>query len=351
MSASKISTREALIPRIAALQAGGAKVGYTSGVFDLLHPGHVDYIEKARQQCDHLIVGVNSDASVKTYKDAIRPICGEDARAMVMAGLGAVDSVFIFGERNNNQTIELLKPDIYFKAGDYSKDSLSSAPIVEKYGGTVIIIPMLKGYSSSDIIDRIAHLSHPAFAVPEKVTPAVPAPAVFLDRDGTINTQREYLHIPSEFELIPGALEGMKRLQEAGYLIIIVTNQPGIGLGYFQKEDLYRVNAELLKAATKIGLSIDKLYYCPHNKAENCSCRKPAPGMISRAVKELSIDLARSYVIGDMTSDLMLGKNAGCGSILVRTGKGGTDTLYTVTPDHVAEDVGAAAEWILSRGA
>jgi len=342
-------TRDQLISLCEGLRAQQKVVGYTSGVFDLLHAGHVDYLQRARLECNVLIAGVNSDSSVQALKGNKRPIIGQEERARVVAGLASVDYVFIFDDANNNQNIELLKPDIYFKAGDYEVKSLSSAKIVQSYGGRVSIIPALAGLSTSHIIDRIVERygsEHPQLA--SSVT-YEKAPAVFLDRDGTINEHVEYLHEPEKFKLIPGVFEGIKKFQEAGYRIVIVTNQAGIGLGYFSKEDFYKVNKELLKAASRSGVSIDKVYFSPYSKADGTKCRKPETGMIDRAVKDLNLDLEKSVVIGDMTSDVQLGRNAGCYTVLVKTGMKGEDGIYDVQADFVAENMAAAAEHVLSK--
>jgi D-beta-D-heptose 7-phosphate kinase/D-beta-D-heptose 1-phosphate adenosyltransferase len=157
LSLLKIHTRESLVSQLNLIRAR-RRTGFTSGSFDLLHAGHVDYLAKARERCDLLIVGLNSDKSVKAYKDELRPIIPAEQRAKVLAALAAVDYVFIFDEENNNKNIEVLKPDVYFKAGDYSKDRLSSAPIVESYGGRVEIIPLVEESSTTAIIRRILTL-------------------------------------------------------------------------------------------------------------------------------------------------------------------------------------------------
>ena len=116
----KIVTRDEIVSLVkeAKAKTKGLLVGYTSGVFDLMHPGHVQYLEDAKKHCDLLIVGVNSDASVKKYKSAVRPIVPAEARMKVLAGLTSVDLIFQFDEVNNNHNIEFIKPDIYLKAGD-----------------------------------------------------------------------------------------------------------------------------------------------------------------------------------------------------------------------------------------
>ncbi|MCO6432587.1 MAG: HAD-IIIA family hydrolase [Deltaproteobacteria bacterium] len=347
-STEKITSREELVSVLQNLHSMKGRSGYTSGVFDIVHAGHVDYLEKARAECDLLVVGINSDVSVRENKGSLRPINGESERAAVIAGLACVDHVFIFSERNNNKNVELLQPSIYFKAGDYSKESLSSAAMVESYGGKVRLIPFLKGYGTTSTINRIVERFSPAGDEGSLLEMQGKKPAVFLDRDGTLNEPVEYLHEPHKFKMIAGAAEALKLFQDKGYYLIIVTNQPGIGLGYFSKEEFFSVNKVLLKAVSEAGASIDKIYFCPHSKADNCSCRKPQTGMIRRAVKELNIDLEKSFVIGDSTADLMLAKKSGIKSVLVQTGNGGKDGLFDAAPDLVADDLLKAAELIFN---
>ena len=325
----------------------GQTVGFTSGVFDILHAGHVEYLERAAQIVDVLFVGVNSDSSVKSNKGDFRPINQQVQRSEVVGSLKSVAHVFIFDELNNNVNIEVLKPDVYIKAGDYTADKLTSKHIVESYGGRVEILPFKEGHSTTSIIEKIA------VGAITKEGPSCPrkrAPAVFVDRDGTINEHVEYLSEPSRFVEIPQSFVALKRLKDLGYRIVVVTNQPGIGLGYFSKEDFYAVNREMMRQATAQGASIDKIYFCPHSKAEKCPCRKPEPHFLKRAADELNVDLSASFVIGDMTSDVQLGKNAGCRSILVQTGRGGDDSLFKVEADCVAKDLADAATWIEKQG-
>lgn len=348
-SLEKISNRNALSGIVADKQKDGKLVGFTSGSFDLLHSGHLDYLEKARSQSDCLIVGINSDASVRSYKDEKRPIIREFDRARLIAGLHCVDYVFVFSELNNNQNITILKPDLYFKAGDYSKEKLSSAPIIEEIGGKVVIIPFLEGYSTSSIIDNIIFKYSSVNAESTKLIPSKKMPAIFLDRDGTINESVEYLHEPEKFKLLPGVVESLKRLKIAGYRLVIVTNQPGIGLGYFTKEELFLVHKKFLHLMNEGGVQIDKIYFCPHAQSEDCPCRKPKTQMIERAVTDLNIDLTNSFVIGDMTGDLQLAKNAGCKSILVKTGFSGSDRKYNIKPDFNVDSLVEAANLVIKK--
>jgi rfaE bifunctional protein nucleotidyltransferase chain/domain len=345
---SKIITRDEAARLGQAYKASSKRVGYTSGVFDILHPGHVEYLEAAKALVDVLIVGVNSDLSVRANKGPSRPINNEVDRAQVLAGLASVDHIFIFSERNNNINVEVLKPDLYIKAGDYSPENLSSKNVVESHGGRVELVPFHQGLSTTSVIEKIqlAAISEAGQKIEHK-----PTPAVFLDRDGTINEHVEYLSDPKRFVAIPGSFAAMKKLREHGYRLIVVTNQPGVGLGYFSVEDLYAVNREMMRQATQVGCSIDKIYFCPHSKADNCKCRKPGTYFIERAAQELAVDVSKSFVIGDMTTDLKMGANAGCGSILVKTGRGGDDGIEpSVKPNYIARDLTDAAEWILQLG-
>ncbi|RMG42194.1 MAG: HAD-IIIA family hydrolase [Candidatus Dadabacteria bacterium] len=341
----KITTRDNLVKLAGKFKGEGRKIGFTSGVFDLLHAGHVDYLREAKSFCDLLIVAVNSDKSVKEIKGEKRPLIPESERAKVVAALEAVDYVFIFDDPNNNTNIKLLKPDVYIKAGDYQKETLSSAPLVEEYGGEVKLIKLKHDISTSSIVETICE-RYGVLPVAEKLPPPEPRPAVFLDRDGTINTYVEYLHEPEKLELLPGTVEALKLLQQAGYRIVITTNQPGIGLGYFKKEDFFKVMKRLFTLVSKEGVLIDRVYYSPHTKAENSKWRKPETGMIEAAVKDLNIILKESFVIGDMTSDIKFGENAGCSTVLVKTGQAGTDGLYDVKPDFVADNLLEAARMI-----
>ena len=171
--------------------------------------------------------------------------------------------------------------------------------------------------------------------------------AVFLDRDGTINTEVDYLSTVEGFVFLPRALESLVRLAKTKYKIIIATNQSGIGRGYFSEERLKEINVKMCCDLEKAGGRIDAIYYCPHRPDENCSCRKPKTGMIEDAKKDFDIDLAASYVVGDATRDVQLAINAGCTSILVGTGKAGKDGEYPACPEHRVKDLSGAVDLII----
>jgi D-beta-D-heptose 7-phosphate kinase/D-beta-D-heptose 1-phosphate adenosyltransferase len=129
--------------------------GFTSGTFDILHWGHLSYLQECKDFCKILIVGVNSDSSVRTYKSPHRPILPQQERLALIAALECVDYAFLFEEQNNHQNIHCLQPGWYFKAGDYQLHQLSSKPLVEHYGGKVQLLPLLPNRSTSQILQAI----------------------------------------------------------------------------------------------------------------------------------------------------------------------------------------------------
>lgn len=135
------------------------RVVFTNGCFDLIHPGHVAYLDAARALGDRLVVGVNSDASVRRLKGASRPLVPEEARMRVLAGLGAIDAVTLFDEDTPLELIEALRPDVLVKGGDYLPEQIVGRETVEGDGGEVRVIPFLPGYSTTDLLRRILERS------------------------------------------------------------------------------------------------------------------------------------------------------------------------------------------------
>ncbi len=352
---TKILTRDQVAEQCEQLRANGKTIGFTSGAFDLLHAGHAEYLEAAKEHCDILVVAVNTDDSVRSYKGEGRPIVDENMRARLVAALESVDYVFLFSERRNAANIDAIKPDLYIKAGDYDASGLTSAPLVEKHGGKAMLIPVKTNVSTTQLAQRAAEslgmsaADDNTEASPLTTPPPKAAPAVFLDRDGTINLEVEYLHEPEHFELLPGAGEGMRRFQDMGYRIVVVTTQAGIGLGYFTKEDFYKVNRAMFRALKPFGVTIDRIYFCPHNVTENCQCRKPETGLIERAQKDLNLDLSHSVMIGDKTSDLEAARRAGLTPIAVTTGHACEDGEYDVTPAFRVDTIDEAAQKVLEK--
>ncbi|MGL4802511.1 MAG: D-glycero-beta-D-manno-heptose 1,7-bisphosphate 7-phosphatase [Cetobacterium sp.] len=152
---------------------------------------------------------------------------------------------------------------------------------------------------------------------------------IFLDRDGTINVEKSYLHKWEDFEFEKNAIEGLKKLKDLGYEFIVVTNQSGIGRGYYTEEDLVILNNQMTEKLKEFGIEILECFYCPHHPEKgigkykvDCNCRKPNPGMLLEGIKKYDVDIENSFMIGDKKGDLEAGKKAGLKSILVLTGYG-----------------------------
>ena len=152
---AKILSRAELLARYGRAARGGRRVVFTNGCFDLLHPGHVQYLEDARALGDALVVAVNTDRSVRALKGPERPLVAEDARAHVLAGLAAVDAVTLFDEDTPRALVAQLLPDVLVKGGDYTLDGVVGRAEVEAAGGEVKILPFLKGHSTTALVERI----------------------------------------------------------------------------------------------------------------------------------------------------------------------------------------------------
>lgn len=179
--------------------------------------------------------------------------------------------------------------------------------------------------------------------------------AVFLDRDGTLNVEVNYLHRVADLALIPGAAQAIQLLNEAAYLAIVVTNQAGIARGYFDEQAVRVLHEHLTSELASAGARVDGLYLCPHHPdfTGPCACRKPQPGMLRQAAVEHSIDLNQSWLIGDTLSDIAAGHAVGCRTVLVRTGYGaqaeGQLGMNAVQPEVVVDDVLNAVRYILAE--
>jgi D-glycero-D-manno-heptose 1,7-bisphosphate phosphatase len=177
-------------------------------------------------------------------------------------------------------------------------------------------------------------------------------PAVFLDRDGTINEQMGYINHLSRFKLLPQAVPAIRRLNEAGVKVVVITNQSGAARGYFPASLVDEIHALLQKLLAAEGAHLDGIYACLHGPADGCACRKPRPALMEQAARDLDLDLSRSYLVGDRYIDIQTAANAGAKGILVLTGYGRGEYEYLraaarVQPVHVAPDLLEAVEWIL----
>ena len=177
-------------------------------------------------------------------------------------------------------------------------------------------------------------------------------PAVFLDRDGTINEEVDYPDRLSRILLLPQAAPAIRRLNETGLKVVVITNQSGVARGYFPLAFVHEVHQFLNEHLAAGGAHLDNLYVCPHHPEEGCPCRKPKPEMILRAARDLDLDLSRSYLVGDRYKDIETAANAGVKGILVLTGYGRGELEFLkdkapAQPVHVAQDLTDATAWIL----
>lgn len=189
---------------------------------------------------------------------------------------------------------------------------------------------------------------------------AVPQPAVFLDRDGTLNEEVGGVTLPDQLKLLPGVAEAIQQLNHQGFRVIVVTNQPVVAKGFCTEGDVQTIHNKLETLLGGAHAFLDRIYFCPHHPEKgfagerpelkmNCDCRKPKPGQIQRAAKDLNLDLKTSWFVGDSTTDIETAKNAGLKSILVRTGHAGCDAKFAARPDFVFDNLPAAVHFILEQ--
>ena len=186
-------------------------------------------------------------------------------------------------------------------------------------------------------------------------------PAVFLDRDGTINEQMGYINHLSRFNILPGVPEAIKLLNNRGFLAIIVSNQSGVARGYFPMELVGEVHSFLMRSLKEKGAGLDGIFFCPHHPRgavaeyrSACECRKPRPGLIDQACEKFDIEMSKSYMIGDRYLDMELAHSVKIGGIMVETGYGLGDIAHNlpkfpIKPVFIAQDLLHAVRWIVEK--
>ena len=182
--------------------------------------------------------------------------------------------------------------------------------------------------------------------------------AVFLDRDGTLNVEKDYLYKIEDFEFLPGVFQALKRLREAGFALVVVTNQSGVARGYYTLEQVDILHRHMYQVLSSEGIFLDGIYCCPHHPDVgrppfdiDCNCRKGKPGMLLQAARDLNLDLGQSYMIGDKRVDLKAGERAGCRSLLVLTGYGEDHRQFARSGGFpVFNDLACAGQHILRYG-
>lgn len=179
--------------------------------------------------------------------------------------------------------------------------------------------------------------------------------AVFLDRDGTLNVEKDYLYRVEDFEFVPGAPEAVRQLNRAGLLVVVVTNQSGVARGYYTEEDVHILHGHIAQELERSGARVDAWLYCPHHPSGRgsyglpCTCRKPLPGMLLEAARRMDIDLEASIMIGDKRADVEAARAAGCRPILVRSGYGAVEEAELPPGVAVFDDLAAAVGFLLGN--
>ena len=318
-------------------QSEGKSVVWTNGCFDLLHVGHIRNLQDAPRQGDMLVVGLNSDDSVRRIKGPTRPIVPANQRAEVLAALECVDYVVIFDEPTAEASIQRLKPDIYCKSADYGATSWQA----RSGGGACrgVRRPHCLPAASSEHLDHGHHRAHP------HGRSMIMARAIFLDRDGTVIQDVGYPRDPNQVQLLPGVADALKRLQEHGFALVVVSNQSGIGRALVTIEEASAVHARFVDVLKAHGITLNGAYYCPHSPEADCRCRKPATELFHTAEDELDLELYRSFMVGDKPSDTQAGRRAGCRTVFFNPNA--TSVVTDDYPDFVAGDWDEIADWIL----
>jgi len=219
-----------------------------------------------------------------------------------------------------------------------------------------VSVEYIKDLGTPERLDRVEH--EIAQGLPERLSARRLRQAVFLDRDGTLNRDVDHLRAVDQLSLYPDVPPAVRRLNQNGTLAVVVTNQPIIAHGELTAEGLAAIHARLDTLLGAEGAYVDRIYYCPHHPHRGfagevaalkieCGCRKPATGMIDAACRDLAIDRTRSWMVGDSTADIGLGRRSGLKTILLRTGNAGGDEKYDVEPDYVMNTLTEAVDWIV----
>lgn len=318
-----------MVRRVRRIRSAGKTIVALCGSFDVLHYGHIQYLQKARAQGDILMVLLNSDHSVRLYKGPGRPINPLRKRAAVLSALECVDHVVVFNGINPLPEICALQPELYCNGADWGKGFLETETVLA-YGGKIKLIHLSKGDSTSSLIRNLSKKQ-------DEIR------AVFIDRDGTINDNSHHYYVfqKKTFHILPGVIKGLQRLSETDYKIIIVTNQSGIAKGQYTEKDLDNLHQWLLRHFRQRGIRIDHIYHCPHDSQDACKCRKPGIGMILQAARHYGLNLSKSWVIGDGEVDVLMGRTAN-----IPTMKLGARMKRPMQPNYYAKNLDEAVRII-----
>ncbi|MBU1036472.1 adenylyltransferase/cytidyltransferase family protein [Patescibacteria group bacterium] len=272
---NKIKTLKEIIKIVNKQKRKGKKIVTINGSFDLLHIGHITAFKEAKSHGDVLIVLLNSDKSVQSYKGPNRPIISQKYRAETLAVVEFIDYITIFNEINPKKILNIIKPNIHCNSFEWGKDCIEKETVEKNSGKVIILKKHVQGFSTSKMIDKVifTHL-HPSPG------------AVFLDKDSSLDLDKDY--VPT-----------LKKLSKSDYKTIIISNQHWP-----------------LKKIEKRGIRIDKVYYCPgHSKGGG----KLDLEILRKAVKDFGLSLRDSWIIGDKEEDMMIGREANLNTIEIKT--------------------------------
>ncbi len=262
-----------------------------------------------------------------------------------------------------NAALYILSPEIFKyipsnQKSDFGKDIF---PVILQNAGSLNAYPTSEYIKDMGTPERLKKVSDDLISGKiARLNVGNKRKAIFLDRDGVINEEKGNLFRIDDFVLIPGVTEAIKKINQSEYLAIIVTNQPVIAKGFCSEKELRKIHDKMEYQLGQQGAFIDAIYYCPHHPERgfaneipslkfNCECRKPKTGMITSAKTDLNIDLTGSFIIGDSTTDIQTGINAGLNTILVRSGYGGSDGKYLAEANLVFESLLQAVDHILTN--
>ncbi len=328
-----INNKEDLLTKISELRQNNIKIGTVSGSFDCFHEGHKFSLEFCKKNVDKLLVLINSDKSISTYKGKNRPLDRIDKRIKALEDFSPKNIYFIFDDLVPNKILQLIKPDVHFISKDWSKNPVEKH-VIEENGGIVIEHPHLEGISTSINLKKNNK--------DERINKAI-----FFDRDGTINDDVGYLNNLEEINIDENALKGLERISKLDYLNIVVTNQSGVEKGYLNLEMLNDINNKIKDIIKQNNGRIDHVYFDTSTAEKPSNFRKPKNGMVLKAVEEHNLSLKDSWVIGDRDTDIELGKMCNMKSILISNER--YKYKSKIKPDFIVNDLVEAYEIIAAE--
>ena len=332
---SKVKSQKEIIEIARDLKKQGKRTIALSGSFDILHADHIKSFKEAKGQGDVLIVLLNSDKSIKTYKGPSRPINEQKCRIEVLSAIEYIDYAVVFDEITPVEILSKIQPAVFCQGKEWGKNCIERKA-VEGYGGKIRIFKHTLSTSTSEIARKISDV----YFKPE-------IKAVFLDRDGTINaTHPGYVRNPGQFKFQLGAVEAIKKLSKTDYKIIVITNQSGIAKAVVSENNLAEIHNKMISDLKRKGGRIDAVYYCPHFPDSGCGCRKPEIGMFLKAAKDFEINLSKSWMVGDEEKDVVAARMANIKAIKI---KGKMSKEAKLEPHYYAKDLLGASKIIYAR--